>query len=335
MKIGVIGCGGIGLKHCMALKALASKMDIEVTALADTRATSLQQAAVYWPNAQRYHQGSHLIANAGVNMVYICLPSFLHTGHALMAMQKGMHVFLEKPACLTLQDCEKLLQKQQQMHSKVAVGQVLRFFKEYMFLKNIYSSGELGPLQALIMGRFCGRAEPWFYNEQTSGTVVLDLHIHDIDFMRWLLGQPRQLTVTAATGCNNIVNHVSSVYSYPGMFVAAQAMWDVSTATPFEASYRAQFAKGTVVYNSRHTQPIKLYAGNKVTCPNLPSQAAQIGGINVAAIEPYYLESEYFIQNVISGGSFAKASLANGVASVQMALQELAMAKEWLAKHTQ
>ncbi|MEG1641119.1 MAG: Gfo/Idh/MocA family oxidoreductase, partial [Ruthenibacterium sp.] len=86
MRVGVIGCGGMGTVHNNALKELSKTREIEVTALADCRPEFLEKAAALWPNAQKYTTGMELLENAEIELVHICLPSYLHTEHALAAM---------------------------------------------------------------------------------------------------------------------------------------------------------------------------------------------------------------------------------------------------------
>ena len=61
MKVGLIGCGGMGTTHNLSLKALSSKMDVEVTALADCRPEFLEKAAEQWPDARLYKTGMELL----------------------------------------------------------------------------------------------------------------------------------------------------------------------------------------------------------------------------------------------------------------------------------
>ena len=95
MKVGLIGCGGMGTTHNLSLKALSSKMDVEVTALADCRPEFLEKAAEQWPNARLYKTGMELLEAETLDSVHICLPSYLHTEHAVAAMDRGMNVFIE------------------------------------------------------------------------------------------------------------------------------------------------------------------------------------------------------------------------------------------------
>ena len=74
MKVGLIGCGGMGTTHNLSLKALSSKMDVEVTALADCRPEFLEKAAEQWPDARLYKTGMELLEAETLDSVHICLP---------------------------------------------------------------------------------------------------------------------------------------------------------------------------------------------------------------------------------------------------------------------
>ena len=121
MKIGLIGCGGMGTTHNLSLKALSGKMDVEVTALADCRQEFLERAAKQWPGAKTYTTGMELLREEELDAVHICLPSYLHAEHAIAAMEKGMDVFLEKPVCLTREDCSRLLEVQKKTGARRCV----------------------------------------------------------------------------------------------------------------------------------------------------------------------------------------------------------------------
>ena len=157
MKIGLIGCGGMGTTHNLSLKALSGKMDVEVTALADCRQEFLERAAKQWPGAKTYTTGMELLREEELDAVHICLPSYLHAEHAIAAMEKGMDVFLEKPVCLTREDCSRLLEVQKKTGARVMVGQVVRSFGEYRYLKDIYEKKTYGICAGSCNDRFYGR----------------------------------------------------------------------------------------------------------------------------------------------------------------------------------
>ena len=141
MRIGVIGCGGMGTTHYLSLKVLSEKEDdVEVVALSDCRKEFLDKAASYFPEAATYEYGMELLEKEQLDIVHICLPSYLHAEHAVKALEKGMNVLVEKPVCLTEEDCQMLLEAEKRSGKKVMVGQVVRSFEEYKYLKEAYDT---------------------------------------------------------------------------------------------------------------------------------------------------------------------------------------------------
>ena len=86
----------------------------------------------------------------------------------LWQWKKGMHVFIEKPVCLTREDADLLLRKEKETGVKVMVGQVVRCFAEYEFLKKAYEAGTYGKLESIVMKRISGDVqwgyEDWFHH---------------------------------------------------------------------------------------------------------------------------------------------------------------------------
>lgn len=334
MKVGLIGCGGMGSVHNSCLKALSGTMGVEVTAISDCRKEFLDRAAALWPEAARYETGMELLDTADVELVHICLPSHLHASHAVCAMKKGMHVMLEKPACLTEDECRLLLETQRETKAKVMVGQVLRSFREYQYLKQAYSDGRFGRLRSIVMQRVSGDVtwgfDDWFHDAKRSGSVVLDLHIHDVDFLRYLLGEPDDVRVVEATKASGVVNHIVTAYRFGGVQAIAEGLWDLSPALPFRASFRASFDEATVVFDSKAEPTLLVYerSGNSFA-PALCEEALaaeQSEGLNISARGPYFDEIRYFLECLKKGLPNERAPLSDGIESVRLALREYKMA---------
>lgn len=339
MKVGVIGCGGMGATHYQALKALSAQMDVQVVALAECREEFLNKAALQFPGARTYATGMELLDHEVLDVVHICLPSYLHVSHAVKAMEKGMNVFLEKPVCLTEEEGKLLLETEKRTGVLAMAGQVVRVFDEYMFLKEAYDKGTYGKLKSIDMKRLSGDVtwgfEDWFHDESRSGSVVLDLHVHDLDFLRYLLGEPDEIDVRAAALPSGMINQVVTAYKFGDVFAVAEGLWDISPALPFEASFRASFEKATVVFNCTRTPALQVYhADGTVEVPELHPEYAvnsDMAGINISNLGPYYTEIKYFIECVRDGRKIELAPLEEGVKSVLLARAELAKAKEYLA----
>lgn len=340
MKIGVIGCGGMGTTHYQALKALSAQMDVQVVALAECREDFLAKAAALFPGAKTYFSGMELLDCEKLDVVHICLPSYMHVSHAVKAMEKGMNVFLEKPVCLSEEEGRILLEAEKRTGVLAMAGQVVRSFDEYKFLKEAYDKGIYGRLKSVDMKRLSGDVTwgfgDWFHHENQSGSVVLDLHIHDLDFLRYMLGEPDSIDVRAAAFPGGMVNQVITAYQFGDVFAIAEGLWDVSPSMPFEASFRASFEKATVVFNSSRTPALHVYhADGTVEIPELkPEYAADsdMAGINISNLGPYYTEIKYFIECVRDGRKIELAPLREGVKSVLLARAELEKAKKYLAR---
>src|SRR5262245_1818504 len=109
IKIGLIGAGFMGGTHAACYEALLGIGCFNVTAVADLDSARAEKLAHKF-GAKVYLSGKDLIEKADVNTVDICLPTFLHTEHALSAMEKGFNVFIEKPVCLHEEEAVKLLE---------------------------------------------------------------------------------------------------------------------------------------------------------------------------------------------------------------------------------
>ena len=339
MKIGFIGCGGMGSTHNKCLKLLSESRPIEVTALADVREEYLDKAAKLWPNAKKYSDGLDLIKNEDADLVFICVPSYLHTDMALAAMKKDMNIFLEKPACLKRKECEVLLNQHKLTPVKAMVGQVVRSMPEYLFLKDVYEKKTYGKLKSIIMQRISGDVkwgfEDWFHDENRSGSVILDLHIHDLDFLRYMLGEPSYADVNTTQFDSGMINQVITNYLFGDVVVMAEGVWHSATKMPFEASYRADFEKATIRFNSTSPEKTIVYTsdGEKIV-PLLDNKHMDNSdsGINITDLGAYYLEDEYFIDCILNEEENTRATLEDGIKSVLAAINELEKAERFTAQ---
>jgi predicted dehydrogenase len=333
-KIGIVGCGGMGTTHLLSIKALAAEYDIAVTAIADLQDSRLERAAGIWPGAAKYKEGMELLEKEEIDIILICLPSDLHTRFAVAAMERHINVFLEKPVCLTEEDCDKLLKVQKRTGARVLVGQVVRVTDEYRYLKELTDNGTYGRLRSLTLWRLGGIVDwgyqNWFRSLERSGSVVLDLHIHDVDFLRYLLGEPDRVYVNARKNEEGMPEQIITQYRFGETIASAEAVWDNPKGFPFEAGYRACFEHATVVFGSNAENKLTEYSGNNGRrVPVLERgyrETNRAAGINISEIGPYYTEMKYFLDCILNEKEIEILPLSEGVASVRLCLKELRMA---------
>jgi predicted dehydrogenase len=195
-------------------------------------------------------------------------------------------------------------------------------------LKQFHDQGRLGKLLALSLCRYQGKVtfgwRDWFNKPELSGCSTLDFHIHDVDFMRYLLGEPERVESMGHPRWS-----VSS-YQYPGIVVTSEAGW--SCADPFEMRFRAVFEKGVLLYSSR-SQPLTLFRPGKPPQPVAlraeKSGEAGAGG-NISDIRAYYSELKYFIENIKRGRMPQVAGFEDARASLALVLREMRIAsRHW------
>ncbi len=333
LRIGIIGCGGISNVHNQSIKALSKSKAVELVAVSDVRREQCESLAKLWQNVAIYDDAQEMLDKENLDVVHVCVPSYLHTKYAVMAIEKGCHTLIEKPVCLTEDDMKLLEEAQSKSSVKIMVGQVLRFFNEYLFLKDAYDKKTYGELQSFVMKRLSPLPnwghDDWFSDPEKSGTVMCDLHIHDSDFVRFMLGEPSDLEVNSLYKGNQPIQSITTyIFENKNLLVSAEGSWNNPANLNFEAGYRAVFEKATVVYNSNLTQTVSVHSQDEISYPDLKNRdlpSFEGEGINFNAIEPYYNEIAYFIDCIENDKPIERATLSEGIKSVRLVKRELTL----------
>ena len=328
MRIGFIGVGGMGYTHLLCLQEIASKEDIFVSAIADKRKERQEMAEKIFPDAQIYTDGIELLEKENLDTVFIIAPSYEHFSLMNKAMEKKLSIFCEKPVCLSLKDCDALVAMEKGYTKPICIGQVVRHMPEYRFLKSCIESGKYGKLLDLSFERLSGDVgwgyEDWFHDEKKSGSVILDLHIHDLDFMRFVLGEPLKAEVIHFTKFESgMVNHVLTKAKYSDLEVLSEASWYHSDSYPFQANYRADFEKATIQYNSAiDKEHIFLCAGGKQEKVRTAGDEIEIQSeINIKSLGAYLIEDRKFISYLLGKDEEKPVSLQDAIESVRLGVE--------------
>jgi len=322
LKVGLIGCGFMGGMHAACYEVIEGA---ELVAVADVRREKAEELSK--GKAQIYSTGMELIEKADVDIIDICLPTFLHTEHAVAAMKKGVNVFIEKPVCMSKEEGELLLKTEKETGAKVQVGQVIRLWDEYMWLKGAYDTNKYGKIKSAVFQRLSSSPtwgwENWLHTAERSGSMALDLHIHDVDFMRYLLGEPDGMSSRAVRGENGMIEQIFTTYTYGDVSVTTEGCWDYPADFPFTATFRVKFEKATVV-NDANGLAVYLNDGGIEKPEIKPAFVGDnnIGG-NVSSLGGYYNELKYFVDKLTNGEELTAAPLCEGVKSVELVLKEI------------
>lgn len=321
IKVGLIGCGFMGAMHYNCYNNIAG---VKVTAVADIRREKAEEL-VKGADAVIYGDGKDLIAKADVDIIDICLPTFLHAEYALSAMDKVKYLFVEKPVALTNGQAAAMLKKSEKTGCNVQVGQVIRFWDEYVELKKIIESGKYGKVINANFRRLSPRPtwgwNDWLLDDKLSGGAAQDLHIHDTDYVLSVFGKPKKFySVKNSAGEKN--SYINTLMQYNGFTVTVEGTWDLPATRPFEASFRVVFEKATVenaggrftLYTDGNAEEIKI---------EKKKLEGGVEGGNISDLGGYYNELVYFTDKVKAGEKIEKATLKDAAGSLKFVLGEI------------
>ena len=321
LKVGLIGCGFMGSMHANCYLHIEG---VQVTAVADLRPEKAGELAAL-SGAKIYSDGKDLIDNEEVDIIDICLPTYLHTRYALMAMEKVKYLFIEKPVALTREEGEELIKAAAAHGTEVQVGQVVRFFDEYMALADIIKSGSYGKVVTANFRRLSPIPrwgyENWLLDPELSGGAGQDLHIHDVDYVLSVFGKPERIySIRNSIGTKN--DYVNTLMQYKDFPVTLEGTWALPDTYPFTAGFRVVF-EGAVVeggggkftlYTTEGVKPIEI-KGFELT--------SEYKGGNISSLGGYFNELLYFTSQAKCGEKINKATLADAVDSLNFILDEL------------
>ncbi len=295
LKVGLIGCGGISGVHVPGWQKLP---DCEIVAICDVR----QEMMNKYPGPRQYLSLDEMLEKEELDIVDICLPTYLHADVSVKAMEKGINVICEKPISLNRSDVERVYDCAAKNNVKFMVAQVLRFWPEFEKVKEFYDNGTYGKLLCGRMQRLGNTPkwswDGWMQDESRSGYVPFDLHIHDLDWIVYTFGAPKNHTVYRSQRVEQ--DHLTVNYEFEDFYINTEACWNWAP-TPFRAGFRFQFEEAVVEYDGSMT--VFENGGNII---KLAEEAGEAGVINLPQTDAYGEEIRYFRDCVVNNTSVDK-----------------------------
>jgi len=299
IRVAVVGLGLMGLRHAQHVRRLPG---LELSAIVSRRpperlladAAELVHSMALDPDLAAVDgipvAGSieEALEGGGIDAAVICLPAADHAWAARRCLDRGLHVFVEKPLCLDLGEGRKLIELAVRRRRVLLVGHHTRFDPAYTYLRECFQSGRLGGMRLLALFRAGGRPTwgSWPGEEaaRSAGGSLFDLQIHDVDFCRWVLGEPAAVRTALSTE-----SYLDTVLSYPASLeVCIQGGW-LTPRLPYESFFVAEFERGGLQYRRGGTP--SLWEADAQTV-----RPVELGG----QTEAYRAELEHFLA-LISG----------------------------------
>ena len=313
MKVGVVGAGFMGSVH---LAAYAAMPGVEVVAVADANEDAAVSSAAT-AGARPYPSYETLVSAEDVDVIDACVPTALHRDLAVRVAGDGKHLFLEKPIARTLEEAGEILSAFEVSEGRLFVGHVVRFFPEYVRIKEMVEAGDLGTVGVARASRrspFLRGWNDWYADLRQSGGVLVDLVIHDFDFLRWCFGEVERVFARGMMGREyNRLDYALTTLRFEGGPIAhVEGHWGYPA--PFEYAIEVAGSKGLVAANSTEAAPLRLLR-----------DADRVGEVPDVAVgtSPYRAELEHFVRCLetgdepVVGGSDAREALRVSLAAIE------------------
>lgn len=326
LKVGLIGLGFMGHAHLDNYIRLENEgFPVKLVAICDIDKSKFEGKAVAgniavgngeydFSKYNLYTELDEFLEKEAFDYIDITLPSYLHAQVTIKALNKGLHVFCEKPMALNSQDCKEMIEASNENKRMLMIGQCLRFWPEYEYLKECVETEKFGKVLSGYFYR--GGATPtwshenWLLQKEKSGGCLFDQHIHDVDTINWLFGTPNSVSTL---GKNVIVGNgydiVSTNYIYEdGKVINAQDDWTLNGDYGFEMSFRVNFERGNLVFEKGF---LKVNPNNdKAFTPDLSKDTG------------YYRELKYFVESINNNTKLDRIKPESTMATIRIAEAE-------------
>ena len=247
-NIAIIGSGFIGGTHAAAINA-SDKLNL--VAIADINEEAGKKACDEH-KCKYYKDAEEMLKNEEIDIVDVCLPTFLHEQFVILAAKYKKNVVCEKPITLTLESMDRMIAATKEAGVKFMVAQVIRFWPEYVDIKKHYDAGEFGDIKMVYANRLAQHPlwTTWHRDPEKGGGGLFDLHLHDIDYVRYIFGRPKTIYAMgwkSETGCWNHI--MTSIVFENGVKACVEGGFDMTENYPFNMNFRIVGEEKSIEYN--------------------------------------------------------------------------------------
>ena len=200
LKIAIIGVGNIAENHIASYK---NNENVELYAFCDINADTLEEKGKKHGITRLYTDEQKMFdENPEIDAVSVCTWNNGHAPATIMALNAGCHVLCEKPMALNATEAQAMIDASKKNGKKLMVGFVRRFGNDAAVARDFIDAGSLGDIYYVKANylRRNGCPGGWFADkERSGGGPLIDLGVHVIDLVRYLMGCPKPTAAYGAT----------------------------------------------------------------------------------------------------------------------------------------
>ena len=304
LKLAVVGSGGMARAHSNHWRKIP---EVQLAAVAspdkDTaRALAGAETAEIFPTLEDILASP---TGSNIDIVDICLPTPLHVPIALQALGAGKHLLLEKPMARTTADCDQIIEAANRAGTTAMVAQVVRYFPEYASAHRQVKAGAVGTPAVIRTARLGMHPKAgwnnWYADQSASGGVIVDLIVHDFDWLLWTFGPVERVFAKGLYKNPNTAGLLD--YALVTLRHASGALSHVTGSWAHPSGFRTTFEicgdTGMIEHDSAAIAPltIALREVDGTRPAGVPAPESPMAPSD----DPYYKELRHFTDCVLTG----------------------------------
>jgi len=202
IRVGIAGAGFVTARgHIPAYRRLRN---VSVEAICDPNIERARTVATEFGIPDVYADYDEMLAKTGLDLVSVGSPNRFHASQAIAALERGCHVYCEKPMALTVAEATAMADAARKAGRKLTLGLHHRYRPEALALKPMCRAGELGEIyygRAAMMRRsgIPGYGSHFTSKELAGGGALYDIGVHILDLALYFMGFPEPLAVSGVT----------------------------------------------------------------------------------------------------------------------------------------
>lgn len=258
LKVGVVGMGKMGQRH---VDKWSQMSDCEIVGIVSGDQEKLNHLGSKF-NIPVFTELEALLDIAEVDVVDICLPTYLHYPYIKQIAASKTHIICEKPLGINVAESKEIIEICQEQGVQLYVGQTTRFSPAYMSAREQVKKGAIGKPGVLRLYR--GTSFPkgkgsWYGDHDKSGGIILDLGIHDFDWLLWTFGDVERVMAKHVSRKSDSGTGIAYALITLRLRSGAIAHIELSWAKEkSESSFELAGDRGMIVNNGSDHAPIKL-----------------------------------------------------------------------------
>lgn len=323
INVGIVGLGFMAATH---LKAYLKLGGVRIAALCNPSGRNLdgdfskvsgnigdgKPVRLEMSGVKASRHFDDLLRDSEIDLIDICTPTTSHPALAVQALQAGKHVLCEKPLARSAAAAREIVEAAREAKGFFMPAMCVRFWPEYVWTRAAIRDGRYGKV---LSARFRRVTEPpawgrsFFLNGELSGGALLDLHIHDVDFVLNCFGRPRRVVSSGHSQVSGAIDHVVTQYHFDsGPVVQAEGGWCMAPGFGFSAGFTVNFERATVDFDTgRGVEALRVVEAGRWT-----------GVIPPGGEDGYYHQLSYFIECIRRGTPPVAVTAADGLAAVEI-----------------